>query len=204
MSKPAGTVDGDVLVCFMDPTILKSHTPPSGWTASVSSGDGGGNLSIMTDYKVASSEPSSTNFVFTATASHDFPCVLVCLSNCRASPLDQTNNNGSTSSITSLVANGVTTGEANEMLLVAYLYKNSSAFTVPAGMTLVGSETGGGVGYTITVCSQLIASAGATGTRTATIGTASAQSCYAAMSFKPVVITPQFWTDYIKSVEVDT
>lgn len=159
INKPAGTVDGDVLICafFANITAPQTISPPAGWTA--------GPTLLSTDrfsvfYKVASGEPASYTFTCNGTASW---CGVMAsyrgVDN--ATPIDVAGTIAN-----SLTATSVTTLTPNTMLVG--LAGASDAVTV---ITPPGSMTGRGFvhpdGFSnAELADETVPGTGATGTRT--------------------------------------
>lgn len=171
IGKPAGTADGDVIVVGMNYGILADPiTPPSGWSLLYSSGDFGVSRIVRVYAKVASSEGASwtwtvtiaTNWVIHATAHSDLSTDVPNASGGQV--------NGSSTSVT---APSITTTKDNCDLVGFFGSNNGSAFTPASGMTERQDDTQGS-NHNLELATQTLGSAGSTGTRVATQGTAGA------------------------------
>lgn len=65
VTKPTGTLDGDLLVVGIYTESPNGITPPAGWTLAVSHAHSGGNFSLFVFWKIASSEGASWVFSHT-------------------------------------------------------------------------------------------------------------------------------------------
>lgn len=202
-SKPAGVVDGDGLLFLFDP-VAKSLTA-TGWTSETATTGFTAGRAIWPYSRRASSEPSSYTFTMPAGGTlSDFPSLMLAFSGADPTTLlDAQAQGGSGTTNTSLTAPSVTTTQSNSMIICAYLYNNSSAFTPPAGMTTIGTVVGGTSGYNLTACYALQAVAGASGTKIATIGTTSPYDSKT-YAMRGLNITPAFWNRFVGSLEVDS
>jgi hypothetical protein len=218
IAKPAGCVDGDILLMIMDPVLGKSVTPPAGWTSRGTSGGtslpGGQSMFIQTYAKVASSEGSSYNFTVSAGSgsAKDFISILLCISGSTASYFDTSSNGSNNAYQTSLANAALTTAVANELLVWAGMIANDSTITVPSGFTQVTTYLSPNAyswtnpsskAYRLTVATKLQVASGSTGTVTGTAGTAAGWETWMG-AIKPSTVTAQFWTDFIKCAEVDS
>ena len=167
LTPPAGLTNGDILIATL---LIARGTAP--FTPSLPAGfaefgtatqvtDGGLVADLHIYWKRAASE--SGDYVFTTvTTEHNTQGVMKAYSGCKASgtPLAATSNNTGTGSAAS--GTSITTTAANSWLLyVAHDWEATSALTPPTGMT----ERFDNLVY---VADQLIAAAGATGTRSQT------------------------------------
>lgn len=141
VTKPSGTVEGDVLIASrMYYGDDSTSTPPSGWTlidyASEASPETDPGHRLLVYYKVAgSSEPSSYSWGMGGDQVQSV--AIACYSAVKtSSPIDVFNvqSNGTSSSMTSAA---VTTTAANAMLVFAGCAGQSAAFTAtpPSGFT---------------------------------------------------------------------
>lgn len=174
VTKPAGTVDTDFMIAFQ--TIGSSGsqaglTGPAGWT---DEGFGGvdantGVIEVWT--KIASSEPASWTWGKVAAVGNMCVSVLS-FSNPAATPMDGTEvYDFSTTAGLTATSSGLVTAFTNDILVVCIMANaGGPSISVPTGMT---SQTNPIAGTTNThrVCTETIASTGATGTRAATLGT---------------------------------
>jgi hypothetical protein len=160
INKPAGTVEGDLLIAMFGDFASSTFTPPAGWTAlgSVYSA-GGTNAQVF--YKIAgASEPSSYTWTIPG-ADYPFAAML------RYDSVDTSTPTaaiaGAAASGTSKTIPGVTTANDNSRIIAfaASCYPTGA----PSGMTQRASWLNFG-GLMHGAYDEEIASAGATGTRT--------------------------------------
>jgi len=167
VSKPTGTVDGDIMLATLmagssvSQAATLAVTPPAGWTllgTTVSQTQGGGGFhgAFYVYWKRASSEGASYDFTHSTLTTQ---ATVTSYSGCLASgsPVDVfSQNNGLTINST---GTGITTTVANTLLL--YLAHNwtGTGLTPPSGMT----ERFDGICY---VSDEARPTAGATGNRT--------------------------------------
>ena len=197
---PFGTQNGDLMVALIDPLLAKTVIGLSAWTNQTGS-PGSNGFIIGQSSKVASSEPGG-GYPCTVggTTANGFPTAVVSLGN--AATIDAVQGTSASSS-TAPAAAGITTTVNNEIVLAAFAYPNNSAFTPPAGYSVLTTVVSTLMtNTTLAVCYALKATAGATGTLTAGLGTAAACECLV-VAYKPSATTPQFWTAYVKCAEAD-
>lgn len=177
VTKPSGTVNGDLLVAFgfADPDGAQL-TAPGGWTSRGTGTSAAGFGQVWT--KVAASEGSS--YTFTGSGSSDNAVSIVCVQGANtSSPLDGgptfANNGGASTSSHS--APSVSPATSDALLLCGHwiIHGSSSTFTPPSGMTEQVDATSGWAA--VEVSSVGLSSSGATGTKSATSSTAT-QSPY--------------------------
>lgn len=187
LSKPTNTADGDLLVaaCYWR-NASGTPTPPSGWTL----------LGVLnTTYETfgmwykavptASAETATTYDFAISTGTQRIVGIMFRVIGVNLSAIQD--SYGSLAAYTgtaSVVLPQVTTSAA-DTLLIGYAINNAnttgtpSAFTGPGSMTTIESRTsdnGTSATSTIWVGTQVLAAAGATGTRTATMSPAAANS----------------------------
>ncbi|HEX9730119.1 MAG TPA: hypothetical protein VGA37_16605, partial [Gemmatimonadales bacterium] len=176
INKPTGTVQDDVMIASVAVRPSSSTiTPPTGWTLIRTDTWDSGITEILSTYrKVAgASEPASYSWGLTASTGA-VGGILSFSGVDTTTPIDVSNgqqvNTGD-----DVAAPSVTTTVANTMLVTAHAVTSSgtsgSAWTPPTGMTEavdVSSSSGTG-GESIELNYVLQASAGATGTKTATM-----------------------------------
>lgn len=178
VAKPAGTVDGDVLVAFVvvsaDQTIT---TVPAGWTTvgSQSTGTAAGDCRHAVYRKVASSEPSSWTWGWSSGA--DCAIVAAAYSGVSTSaPINTSASRLMAGSTTSHVAPSVTPNQASTVTLSAFgtnpFFDGNTTFSTPSGLTVRG-EADPGAGTTnravLKVFDKSTPTAAATGDKTSTL-----------------------------------
>lgn len=194
INKPAGTISGDVMIASVStrPDIT-TVTAPVNWTLLRTTTQANSNSSVLkTYYKVAgASEPSSYNWTF---SSSNFNSAVGGIASFigvdTTTPIDA-DTGSATSSSTSHTAPTVTTTLDDGMLVTVHEYTSSRAWTPPAGMTEmvdVSSLTpNNAVGISMEMNYELRPTAGATGTRTATVGGDADSGATHSISLKPTV-----------------
>jgi len=173
ITKPSGVTTNDIMIAFIvlarAGSAPTNPTPPSGFTqigtftSVVDSGSFNGKCGLFWK-RATGSEPAT--YTFTQDVSYSTQGLVMAYSGCTTSgsPVDvfaQTSGN-STGAGPTLTATGVTTTQANDMLVWAgHNWDGSGALTPPTGMT----ERLDSLAY---AADQVIATASATGTRTQT------------------------------------
>jgi hypothetical protein len=174
--KPAGVVDGDLLVAFVcisaDQTIA---TVPSGWTTidTQATGSATGDCRHAAYWKAAASEGASWTWGFSAGA--DCAAAAVAYTGQAAAPVDTSAARLMAGSTTDHTAPSVTTS-SDTVAVMAYgtnpFYNGDTTFTVPSGLT-VRAEADPGSGTTNRAVLKVfdLATTGATptGTKTTTL-----------------------------------
>ncbi|MGH2725533.1 MAG: hypothetical protein ACRDKS_01005 [Actinomycetota bacterium] len=167
---PAGLTPGDVMIAGItvggNPTI----TPPSGWTLIRLDATSEFDLRQAMFWKVVGSEPSSYTFTFSqnqAAAGGIQAYAGVDTANPINAHGGKVDNFGRT---TAIIAPSVTTTVNNAMLVGVYGISRNTTITPPSGMTERWdlASTAGPFFATSEGCNQLQATAGATGTKSAT------------------------------------
>lgn len=170
--KPAGTVDGDLVIIFIGSAISSVSSGPTGFGAAIASctgisGYSGGGLFCYA--KVASGEPAS----WAATLSSTFNYVI------HAITIKDGATTGQPDDVDTFISTGFSsatpaniTTVANDLLVAGWgCSGNETTWTKPPSMTHIDVGNNGGAN----ACSQLVAyesvaAAGNTGTRTSTRG----------------------------------
>lgn len=166
---PTGVQDGDLLLAAVAHQATRTVTPPAGWTL-VAGAVAGGNPDLRVYKKTASGEAGSYGFGLSAASFGGLVVLAFRDADVDASAVASTDTDGSGNITTPTV----TTTAAND-ILVAFVSANGAApytFTPPGSMT----ERAEGSARFINVSgsTEVIAAAGATGTRT--FGTSPAQT----------------------------
>lgn len=142
VTKPSGTVDGDMLIAIIaDDATDGTAWASTGWTI-VSDTDNQHNCTVL--YKEASSEGASWTFSSTGTAS-DISVVVAAYSKTGGSwdTTDMTTNDTTNTGLAASITTSSTTCPASSILVAGYT--NDSGYTVstpPASMTTAGGITG--------------------------------------------------------------
>lgn len=173
VTKPAGVVDGDVLIVFFAiESAGSSVTTLSGWTAHPSN-----PLTVSADgqrgfcfHKIASSEPASWTWTWSNAGSSgaNYHCLAFSGRNTSA-PITATNSGSSNTASASprtISANGVTAAASDDLVWLGFL-DNTAAATVsyspPSGFTEATDASDGSFTSSATAYKENISS-GATGT----------------------------------------
>ena len=170
ITKPAGTVDGDLLVAFVANNTAATITAPAGWTLIVSQARATNSLQAAW-WRIASGEPA--DYTFTQTVSGSLSGSIHRISGHHATPVDVSAAAASTAQDTAPTAPTVTTTAADTLLVYSASAEAAAqaSITAPAGMT-ERAEVLAGAGRNHHVATQTLGAAGATGTRAATLATA--------------------------------
>jgi hypothetical protein len=173
IGKPAGTVQGDVMVASIAVRPeTATITPPSGWTL-VRRLDNASSVanSLAVYYKVAgASEPSSYSWsLSTSTGSAGGIAAFSGVDT--SNPIDIENGQNTPSGL-SHATPSISTTVADAMLVASFGFSSSATWTPPTGMTeaydAASATVPNGAGEAVTAAYATQASAGATGTKTAT------------------------------------
>jgi RHS repeat-associated protein len=205
LTLPNGTAANDqILLAVTLPGSQSIKSTPSGYTAvgTYSSGTGAANVKLALYRRTAAAGDSSVTITFSKTFAKSASLVVYRGVN-PTNPIDA-NSNGTTVSGTSVAVPSITTTKANDQLVLAAGAESASAgsWTAPTGMTTRVNQAGGPT-TTGAIADQVLASAGATGSRTATfsitgslaaalIALQPAQSTYAydALGDRKTITTP--------------
>ena len=200
INKPAGTVDGDVMLVVVAQAAAGVFTPPAGWT-SLGTSSSYGQADVL--YKVASGEGASYAFTVAGGDPHAAVGLIASYSTVELSPspIDATANQTNASS-TSATAPSVTPSATTDMLVCLFSSDSSSNTSVttstpPAGMTErgdSGTTYTSSDGYTVayvqaSINDVLLASSSPTGAKVATLSAANANSGFSVL-LRPVGAPP--------------
>lgn len=177
VTKPTGVVDGDVMVAtvaFAGGTL----TAPSGWTQVLEQAGTGVTLRVYR--KTASSEGSS--YTWSLSTTDGLAVAIGAYYNVDTTTPVGGSGSQANSSSTSMVAPSVTPGTPADMLLFCGAAAGDVRATAPGSMTEEADAGAAGVG--VYAADQLLASSDATGTRTATLASATANAA-ALVSLRP-------------------
>lgn len=204
LTAPSGYQAGDLLVLTVATGSSVSPAVPSGFTQSAAS-----SVFNHVTHKQYQKIAGSESFPYTITSLGSDGCATLA---CYSSPDPTTpfdayawNTAGST---TSVVVPSLTTAHANEMLVhTAFAHTGAPAtFTTPSGFTLraTSSYIDGSLLRYLYHCDALQSAAGATASVTDTWSATQTYLTGIVAAYNSVLSTPQFWTDFIKSQEVDS
>ncbi len=183
VSKPTGTVDGDIMIAVIFAIKGSSQTPaigtvPSGWTLITSQANTSSTTRTLTAayYKVAASEGAS--YTWSGTSSTISVGIVSYSGAARTSPVDGTPTGasiGSSGSLQTLYTVGSMTTTLNNSMVVVVpgaLRSAAESFTAPTGTTPTFNERIDGGDSTQTTWVEasdgILGTAGATGAKTAT------------------------------------
>ena len=166
--RPAGVVNGDVMVAVVAVRKNPTATPPQGWTQ-VSMTPNGTTYRQYVFTKVATGT-ESTSYTFTFNQSRAASGAIVAYSGVRAQNPVETFTAG-TARAAAITAPSATTALNGAMVVGAFSINNSSAIAPPAGMTERG-EVASGSKIKTEVADYVQSTAGATGAKTATAAAA--------------------------------
>lgn len=171
INKPTGTVQNDGMVAYIYVNQANaSITPPSGWTHQQEANFAFGLGYVHGYTKLAgASEPST--YTWTTAGSNSWNGGIKSYSGVNTTTLVDVSAQNTGGSDTSPVASSVTTTTANTMLSCGYAGWSTVQTVTPAGSMTERFDVNSI--KTLEACDESIAAIGATGTRTATIGTAS-------------------------------
>lgn len=183
---PAGVANGDVMVAFIHASDV-SATTPTGWTSLITTQPRSGE-DFALYYRVAASEPAS--YTWTWGAGSFVGSIVAWRGVSVGTPIDVTAAAGTAvTSGTTVVAPTRTTVTNNALLITATAIHPNTTFT-PAGSMTERADTNNGTALTLTVDEELIPTAGATGTRTATAGATITFGRAVAFALRPAANTP--------------
>lgn len=164
VSKPTGTVDGDVLIAMISVRASSSSTitAPSGWTLVGSAGTASSTRTAVY-YRVAgTSEPTSYQWTSDLAITDAVGLILRYTPSAPTTPPGSVDATGMGSLVSPAVAPSVTATGNNDRLIA--LFSSGTPGSVPTGMTQRAAIDGGNSGAW--AYDQLLTAIGATGTRT--------------------------------------
>lgn len=163
LDRPAGTVDGDLLVATVMVGDATAVTPPSGWAELSGSPKVLPDASRIHAYsKVASSEPST--WTWGLATGNDWSVVVASYAGVVADAVREVFASGGGSGLTTITAPSVTTDAANE-LVVYFLGADGPRTLSPAEGSNNLRLQDHPLQTTAAIADEFFASAGATGTR---------------------------------------
>ena len=177
ISKPAGTATADVMIASISVTpSTVTITPPVGWTLVRQVTQGSATSSkLATYYRVAGvGEPASFFWTFSGGSHSGVVGGIMSFSGVdNVTPIDAEAGNA-TASATTHTAPSITTTLDNGMLVTTHELTSSRTWTPPGGMTeavdVASLTPSNASGIALEMNHEARATAGATGTRTATVG----------------------------------
>lgn len=198
VTKPAGVVDGDVMVAFVTISADQSiAAAPSGWTLldSRSTGSATGDCLTAVWYRVAASEGSS--YVWDFSGGADAAAAIVAYSSVSTSaPIQVSGYRLMSSSSVTHTAPSVSTSSDDTLTISAYgtnpVFNGDLTFTTPSGLT-ARAEADPGAGTTnravLKVFDKATSSAGTTGDKATTINNSSKGVAFT-VTIAPLVAAP--------------
>ena len=172
INKPAGTVQGDVMIAAIAVTPSGAPiTAPAGWTQIRRTVQGSATSNVQeTYYKVAgASEPS--DYSWTLSTSNGSAGGISTFYNVSTSSPIHRNSGTSTNSALTHSTPSITTTVTNTMIVATHSFSSSATWTPPTGMTEsvdVASTNAGNAGVSLEMSYNQQATTGATGAQTAT------------------------------------
>jgi cellulose synthase/poly-beta-1,6-N-acetylglucosamine synthase-like glycosyltransferase/DNA-binding NarL/FixJ family response regulator len=164
MTRPPGTVDGDLMLAFITISPKKTPTPPAGWNF-ITSASEGNNVSTYAYWRLAAAgDPVGWTWTWSGSTAHSTAGISYSGVD-TVTPVD-TSAGASDAGGSTHTAPSVTTAVANEMIVTAHALDTLATWTPPTGMT-ERSDHGLG-GASMEVNEVLKPTAGATGTFDAT------------------------------------
>jgi MSHA biogenesis protein MshQ len=196
INKPAGTVTADVMIASVTVTpSTVTVTPPVGWTQITGSPivQGTANSSrLATFYRIAGvGEPASYTWTFSASHNGVVGGILSFSGVDNTAPIDA--QSGTTTSGLTHVAPTVTTTLNSGMLVTVHELASSATWAPPGGMTeavdVASLAANNANGISMEINWEVRATAGATGTRTATASANGDSGAVHSISLKPTPLT---------------
>jgi hypothetical protein len=165
VTKPTGTVDGDLLVCSVVTSSGGVVTPPSGFTLIRSTAFNGAANTLATYYKVASGEGAS----YAITGSTSTGAVIACFTGFASWATDGEGGQANTASA-SVTAPTISPAAAHDLLVWCGASHGGGAIGAPPGLT---KPTNGGASDSVSDTTGLaylldLIASGATGTKVGT------------------------------------
>ena len=179
VSKPAGTVDGDLLVvCIITPANETISSVPSGWTL-ITEEQVGANGWNRAYWKIAASEGASWQWTKSSTGGYVHMCVAY--KDSAAATVDVSASAEQTVANTTVTAPSVVATQANDLLIVVNMSSGARSHTESSGLMAERLDAGN---PTLVWYDQVVAASGATGTRTLTISAATSTWAVLTIAFK--------------------
>ncbi len=180
ITRPTGVANGNVLVAQVTTRNNAAITAPAGWTQIGTTQTSGTTLEQATYYKVANGEPANYTWTWTGTVDRGGSIIAYSgVSTVANNIVDASSQNGSGGGTgTTATATGVTTLMNGDQMIALYGEGRNTALTQSGGQGMTqqytATSTNGTFGNRVTVTGAdgNQATAGATGDKTATMGTA--------------------------------
>lgn len=185
VTKPAGTVDGDVLVANVTFGTAATITPPAGWGLLNASGDHGSGRGTNIYSKFAASEGASWAWGFSSAVG---VVIAVSAHSGLASATPNASNGQNNASSVNAVAPSINTTADGCDLIACYGSNGNVTTTAPGGMT-EREDLNGGTSRTASLHTETLGAMGATGTRTAVLSGAQTNHGWVG-AFAPLVTSP--------------
>ena len=175
VTRPAGTAEDDTMIASVavSPSTI-GVSAPSGWTLIRQTTQSTGTTStLLTYYKIAtSSEPANYTWSLSGGIHGGAVAAIASFSGADTSIPVESETGSATANATSHAATGLTTTQANSMLVTIHEYASASTWSPPAGMTeavdIASRSTPNAAGVSMEMNYEARASVGATGNKTAT------------------------------------
>ena len=203
ITRPAGTVQGDVLVAaiVVDGGTGVTVTPPAGWTLARSETQGTNLRTSVYTRPAGGSEPAS--YVFTLSAARKVAGSISAYTGVdTTTPVEANAGANSATAATLLTAPSVTTVSNHRTIVAVYGLRSAASFTPGAGVTeRADVSTSGAPSVAVSVTDRNLAAAGSSGTTTAT-ATVAGVSAVVTIALRPVTTVEQH--RYVYSATGDT
>lgn len=199
LSKPSGAVEGDLLVAFIASTAPPTGTP-TGWTR-LTVVSGSQRWSALFYKRMTKQDESASGWTWTSTADDTAGWLAAISGASMVKPIDVENAQNNAASSTSVTAPSVTTTVADALIVCGFMSTSGGTWTPPSGMT-ERADVQNGTALTIEYADVVQASAGATGTKVATLSAADTDTHGHILAIVPAV-TPASGT-YVRSIETDS
>ncbi len=177
ITKPAGAVEKDLLVAHVSVRNSGTITAPAGWTQVVNAAYSFYHRQSVW-YKVATaSEPANYTWTFgtSGAAAGGLSAFYGVKTSTAPGPLHVADTTPQTANSGTVTATGITTTNANALVLALFTARNNTTFTQAAGMTEL-YEVGASGALAVATDSMIQVAAGTTGNKTSTLGASSRNS----------------------------
>ena len=185
LTKPTGTVDGNLLIAMIGVHSAVAITAPAGWSA-LTARDGTDSRYNMY-YKIAASEGASWDW--TVGAADQLVGAVICLTGNHATPIDDSD------STTGFSTPAATSSVTNVMVVAGFGVEHPATWTPPTGMVERIETSTTDIGIEIATSYQQVA--GAVSAKTATpSGGLSTEAGSFVLVVKPASVTVSITADY--------
>lgn len=183
----SGAVDGDFLFAAIQVNSTTAITPPAGWTLREDTPVNGTTSHVSVYWKVAAGEPGTWTFTLAAAQTCQGFVGVWPGQDTGATPVDVSSENQAPPNSASLVAPGVTTTQANDLVIAAWFWNGNRTVSASPGDMTIRHQVTGGPG--LVIADGVQAAAGSTGTKTLTIASVTSWGAQL-LAVKPAGGTP--------------